>query len=110
MVEMALVLPVLVLILGGIVDFGRYYYQQIAVQSLAREGARAWALGDSPQLAVESKAGGLAVSVDPSTSCANGGDDGDATVTVAVAEEFEFLFLPFTADAPSATASMRCGL
>lgn len=39
-VEMALVLPVLILLIGGIVDFGRAYYTQIILTNAAREGAR----------------------------------------------------------------------
>lgn len=40
-VEMALMLPVLILLIGGIVDFGRAYYTQIMLTNAAREGARA---------------------------------------------------------------------
>jgi Flp pilus assembly protein TadG len=44
-VEMALVLPLLLLIVGGIVDFGRFFYTQNIVVNAAREGARSRALG-----------------------------------------------------------------
>ena len=40
MVEFALVLPVLLLLLCGIVDFGWIYYNQITLNNAAREGAR----------------------------------------------------------------------
>lgn len=40
MVEFALVLPILLLLLCGIVDFGWIFYNQLAVNSAAREGAR----------------------------------------------------------------------
>lgn len=40
-VEMALVLPVLILFIGGIVDFSRAYYTQIMLTNAAREGTRA---------------------------------------------------------------------
>ena len=39
-VELAIVLPVLLLVIGGIVDFGRFFYTQIQVTNAAREGAR----------------------------------------------------------------------
>ncbi len=46
-VELALVLPLLLLIMGGIVDFGRFFYTQNMVVNAAREGARSRALGYS---------------------------------------------------------------
>ncbi len=40
MVEFALVLPVLLVLLCGIIDFGWLYYNQITLNNAAREGAR----------------------------------------------------------------------
>ena len=40
MVEMALVLPILLLLVGAIVDFGWLFYSQLALNNAAREGAR----------------------------------------------------------------------
>ena len=40
MVELALILPVLLALLCGIVDFGWIYYNQITLNNAAREGAR----------------------------------------------------------------------
>jgi hypothetical protein len=39
-VELALILPVLLLIICGIADFGNLYYQQHLASEAAREGAR----------------------------------------------------------------------
>ncbi len=44
-VEMALILPLLLLIVGGIIDFGRFFYTQNIVVNAAREGARSRAMG-----------------------------------------------------------------
>jgi Flp pilus assembly protein TadG len=44
-VEFALLLPVLLLIVGGIVDFGRFFYTQNITVNASREGARMLALG-----------------------------------------------------------------
>jgi len=44
-VEFALVLPVLLLVIGGIIDFGRMFYAQNVVGNAAREGARMISLG-----------------------------------------------------------------
>ncbi len=57
--ELALVLPILLLIVFGIVDFGRMLNAQIALTEAAREGARAEALGADPDSRVEAAAGYL---------------------------------------------------
>jgi Flp pilus assembly protein TadG len=44
-VELAIVLPVLLMIIFGIVDFGRAYNQRLILTEAAREGARAEAVG-----------------------------------------------------------------
>lgn len=44
-VEFALLLPVLFLIIGAIIDFGRFFYTQNITVNAAREGARMMALG-----------------------------------------------------------------
>lgn len=40
MVEFALVLPIFLLIVCGIIDFGWLFYNQLAVNNICREGAR----------------------------------------------------------------------
>ena len=40
LVEMALVLPILIIILSGIIDFGWIFYNQLALSNSCREGAR----------------------------------------------------------------------
>lgn len=44
-VEFALVMPVLLLLLFGMIDFGRAYNMQLALTQAAREGVRVAALG-----------------------------------------------------------------
>ncbi|WP_394247962.1 TadE/TadG family type IV pilus assembly protein [Arthrobacter pityocampae] len=87
--EMALVLPVLLLILVGILEFGRVMNVQVSLTQAAREGARheaihysdgtmniqAAALAAAPALA------GLPVTVDPGAAC---GPNRNATVTTRV--------------------------
>jgi Flp pilus assembly protein TadG len=46
-VEFALLLPLLVLIVFGVIDFGRAINAQITLTQAAREGARSLALGQS---------------------------------------------------------------
>jgi Flp pilus assembly protein TadG len=53
LVEMALVLPVLLLILAGTIEFGRVLNQYLVVTAAAREGARAAVVGDSDAVVIE---------------------------------------------------------
>ncbi|MFZ3171746.1 MAG: TadE family protein [Carboxydocellales bacterium] len=50
MVEMALVLPVLILLIFGIVEFGRVFNAYLIVTNAAREGARAGVVGVSDSI------------------------------------------------------------
>jgi Flp pilus assembly protein TadG len=46
-VEMALILPILLMLLFGIVEFGRIFNTYMIVTDLSREGARLGAVGDN---------------------------------------------------------------
>jgi hypothetical protein len=58
-VEAALVLPILLLIVFGIIDFGRMMNAQITLNEAAREGARAVALEANWQDRVDTAAQGI---------------------------------------------------
>lgn len=47
-VELALILPILVLLVFGIVEFGRAYHTQVTLTHAAREGARHMAIHNDP--------------------------------------------------------------
>lgn len=86
-VEFALVLPVLLLVIFGIIDFGRMLYAKITLAEAAREGARAAALvGQSAgQSQVAKSVTGLDTSAGPVTAtvvACTSDPDADATVTV----------------------------
>lgn len=76
-VEFALVLPILVILVLGIVEFGRAYNAQIAVTHAAREAARTMAVQDDP-----AAARGAAINAAPSLNPALT----DAQVTVSPAD------------------------
>ena len=44
-VELAVVLPLLILVILGLIDFGRLFFAQIGLASASREGARAASVG-----------------------------------------------------------------
>jgi Flp pilus assembly protein TadG len=82
LVEFALVLPLLVLLLFGIIDFGRIIHAYLTIDHAGREAARAASIGKTKveveQVAIDSgKSINLSdVTVSPGTSGAN------ATVTI----------------------------
>jgi Flp pilus assembly protein TadG len=113
-VEFALVLPVLVLVLGGIIDLGRFMFSAAIATNAAREGARAAVVSagasySQGNIVVRTKAAAdglipakITVNAPPS-SCLAGSD-----VKVTVHYAFDWLILPLSQ--PIDTAStMRCG-
>lgn len=48
MLEFALVLPIFLLILCGIIDFGWMFYNQLALNNISREGARYAVVNTAP--------------------------------------------------------------
>jgi Flp pilus assembly protein TadG len=113
-VELALVLPLLLLLVFGIVDFGRAYNAQITLSNAARESVRVWALGGTQEEATqraEDTAVGLSVTgvTFDSTSCTFG-----ATTTVTVTAAFTYLTPLISELSPglsslSTDGVMRCG-
>jgi Flp pilus assembly protein TadG len=82
-VELALLLPILLLVVFGIIDFGRALNEQITLTQSAREGVRLVALGQ-PNVDARTKAAaapltGVTVTV---TGC-TAGSTADAVVTTA---------------------------
>jgi len=89
LVEAALVVPILILILAGVVDLGRAFYSYIAIANAAREGARAGARftclsGDATQRGVYYDR--ILASITNEVTSGGGGiiqiDPADMTITV----------------------------
>ncbi|ACL42391.1 TadE family protein (plasmid) [Pseudarthrobacter chlorophenolicus A6] len=113
-VEFALILPILIAVLLGIMEFGRAYNAQITVTAAAREGARVMSIQGSPALAktaVQAASPALnpqlstgQIQVSP-TTCTAG-----ANVTVTVTYRLNFI-TGFLADGVDLKGKgvMRCG-
>ncbi|MGD0686970.1 MAG: TadE/TadG family type IV pilus assembly protein [Streptosporangiaceae bacterium] len=92
-VEFALLLPLLLLIVFGIIDFGRALNAQITLTQAAREGARLEAL-DQPNVVSRTQAAatGLSnVSVSVVTACPVGAGTGLTNAVVKVTYTFSFI-------------------
>jgi Flp pilus assembly protein TadG len=113
-VEFALVLPILMMILLGIVEFGLSYSAQLTITNAAREGARTMAIQNNAGSAVASVIGAAPhlssiikptdVSVTPALCVAG------QTVSVQIHYPYKFLTGFFGAGYTMVgTAAMRCG-
>jgi Flp pilus assembly protein TadG len=118
--EMAIVLPLLLVLIGGIVDLGRLFFAEIMVTNAAREGARVVVMGN-PSIATERARNSMPAFKD----LVNGGNEATVSVDVAcgagVTEakvtvsgpNFEWLLIdaliPLSTPVPSSSAVMRCG-
>lgn len=114
-VELALVLPFLLLLVCGVVDFGRAYNAQITLSNAARESVRVWALGGTQDevraRAIETAVGldDTQVTFDSATECTFGD-----TTTIGVTASFTFITPMIAELAPSISrlgtnGVMRCG-
>lgn len=114
MVEFALVLPLLVILIMGIIEFGRAYNMTISLQGGAREGARALALCGTlactnVETVVNSSMTVVGATIQQTPCTASGGM---ATVNVSKPFTFGVPFLPTNLGTITLAgkASMRCGL
>jgi Flp pilus assembly protein TadG len=112
-VEFAIVLPLLVMLVGGILAFGRGYNAKIELTGAVREGARALALGKSTadtQNTVIAAAPGLGLTAsDISTSPCPASGDGNATVTASYPLPYTIPLVSSGTWSISVTGVMRCG-
>ena len=111
-VELAVVLPILVLLLFGIIEFGRGYNAKVELTAAVREGARAAALSSGdPVVATRDAAPGLntsAVAVTVVAPCPPSGT-GNAKVKAAYPFTYAIPFFGTRTVTVNATGVMRCG-
>ncbi len=119
-VEFALILPVLLLLVGGVIDFGNLYYNQILLSNAARDGARLVAANQSTttgwsasyiQNRISDSASPIGVGSTATVwACATSGTS--VTVTVTRTTPFAWTVLGFVpaipTPTPRGTATILC--
>lgn len=127
-VEFAIILPLLILVVAGIIDMGRLFYAEIIAANAAREGARMSAIGfDEAEVRSEIQDWDLGAglisptppSVIPDELCPTSPDEFDRTQWTVSYPDFDWILLGVASSfftganqsgpVPSATATMRCG-
>lgn len=112
-VEFALVMPLLLLMLFGIIDFGRLTYERINVTAAAYEGARNSGLKGTlttVTAAAQAASGGLSIVVTGTTQLGCPTPGVETTVTVARPSPFRFYtpFLRAINTTVTSTGAFRC--
>jgi len=115
LVEFAIVVPLLLVLLLGIVGFGRAYSTKISVTHAAREGVREYSLTQDAS-AGDTAARGAATALNPEnmtvapTGCGGISDIGEpATLVVVYRFDFNIPFMPLNQIDIQASGVMRCG-
>ncbi len=88
LVEFALILPVLMLVLMGIIDLGRAVYAYNVVANSAREGARYGIASPSDTVGMINVARSSAVGLDPNRITVTVNNPTSDTIRVAVSYDF----------------------
>ena len=107
-VEFAVILPVLLLIVFGIIEFGFVFNTQIALTQAAREGVRYEALGTGTAEA-EAESAFIALQGQTATATLLEGCDNGDRARLEISSNYSFFFLPFGDRTLSGEAVMRCG-
>lgn len=120
-VEFALVVPILITLVLGIVEFGRAYNVQNAVSAAAREGARVMAIKkDATAARAAAKGGGvfspaiadaeICISISDAPGCSATTCPSGSTVTLTISYPLEYMtgLFPGTPTL-TGTGVMRCG-
>ncbi|MGH9188684.1 MAG: TadE/TadG family type IV pilus assembly protein [Acidimicrobiales bacterium] len=111
--EFVVVVPILVMVVFGIIEFGRGYNAKVELTGAVREGARVLALGQSPSDAIDtvieaapSLAPAPEVFVD--AECPN--DDDRAVISATYEVDYSIPLIDEGTWELSVTGVMRCGV
>ena len=109
-VEAAIVLPILILLVLGIIDFSRAYNAKQTLTHATREAVRVYTVTEDlskTQAAFDAAVtsiGSATMELDPDTGCSLG-----EPLTVRASYLFDFVTLPFASVTLRSAGVMRCG-
>ena len=112
-VEFAIILPLLVMLVFGIIEFGRGYNAKIELTGAVREGARELALGKTSahaEATVRDAAPTLSGITFSSISTCTSGVDGTARITAHYTVDFDIPLVDSGSWPITVTGVMRCGV
>jgi hypothetical protein len=107
-VEFAVILPLLLLIVGGIIDFGFMFNAQIAVTHAAREGVRVEAIGTGDPVATATASFTVVPGVSGFTASVSRSCPSGAGAQMRTQTTFEPLIIPIGSRTLRSEAVMRC--
>ena len=115
LVEFAIILPILLTLVFGIIEFGRGYDVKVQLTGGVREGAGRWRSArrqrQAKQAVIDAAPGlDLSGATFTNTACPAGGADGNATVKSPTASRSLTPLVPSGSINLTATGVMRCGL
>lgn len=111
MVEMAIIVPLLLLLVFGIIEFGRAYNANISVTAAAREGVRVYAIsGDAAEATARAQSAAPSLNPADMTIVLNACTPGDpTTMRISYPFDFNIPFIPLGSITLRAQGVMRCG-
>ncbi|TQS40725.1 TadE/TadG family type IV pilus assembly protein [Cryptosporangium phraense] len=90
-IELAIILPIMLVMIFGVIDFGRLISAQATLSDAAREGARALAFNQDATLRAQKVTGTTGTTVTASVPCPTSGSTAASTATVTVSQTFTYL-------------------
>jgi Flp pilus assembly protein TadG len=112
-VEFGLLLPLLMLLLGGLIDLGFYFNAQVSLTHAAREGVRVESIrpnqGSGAAAAAYTALRAPLTGVNRTTPVCPAAPDPTDRARIVVQAQYDFILLPFGTRILTGEAVMRCG-
>lgn len=108
-VEFAFILPILIALVGGIIDFGFAFNAQVGLAHAAREGVRVEAIGTGDGATTAEAAYVPLAVTGVAATVAQDCPSPDDRARVRIEATYSYFILPFSDSTFESEAVMRCG-